>query len=57
MDSRTDLPKVGYATAMDWFLLMSFFYCVAALLECAAVHYFTKASTGVCRSRALEKSA
>jgi len=42
LDSRTDLPKVKYATALDWFLLMSFFYCIATLLEFAGVHYFTK---------------
>jgi len=47
LDSRTDLPKVRYATALDWFLLMSFFYCIATLLEFAGVHYFTKASTGL----------
>lgn len=44
LDSRTDLPKVRYATALDWFLLMSFFYCIATLLEFAGVHYFTKVS-------------
>lgn len=42
LDSRTDLPKVRYATALDWFLFMSFFYCIATLLEFAGVHYFTK---------------
>lgn len=42
LDSRTDLPKVRYATALDWFLLMSFLYCIATLLEFAGVHYFTK---------------
>lgn len=42
LDSRTDLPKVKYATALDWFLLMSFFYTIATLLEFAGVHYFTK---------------
>ncbi|XP_043067116.2 gamma-aminobutyric acid receptor alpha-like [Drosophila bipectinata] len=42
LDSRTDLPKVKYATALDWFLLMSFLYCIATLLEFAGVHYFTK---------------
>ncbi|GLH14021.1 Gamma-aminobutyric acid receptor subunit beta-like, partial [Gryllus bimaculatus] len=46
LDSRTDLPKVRYATALDWFLLMSFFYCIATLLEFAAVHYFTKVGSG-----------
>ncbi|KAJ8675811.1 hypothetical protein QAD02_011597, partial [Eretmocerus hayati] len=42
LDSRKDLPKVKYATALDWFLLMSFGYCIATLLEFAGVHYFTK---------------
>ncbi|KAF4530698.1 hypothetical protein B566_EDAN004937 [Ephemera danica] len=42
LDSRKDLPKVRYATALDWFLLMSFGYCIATLLEFAGVHYFTK---------------
>lgn len=46
LDSRTDLPKVRYATALDWFLLMSFFYCIATLLEFAGVHYFTKTGSG-----------
>lgn len=46
LDSRTDLPKVKYATALDWFLLMSFFYCIATLLEFAGVHYFTKVGSG-----------
>lgn len=46
LDSRTDLPKVRYATALDWFLLMSFFYCIATLLEFAGVHFFTKLGSG-----------
>ena len=46
LDCRTDLPKVKYATALDWFLLMSFFYCIATLLEFAGVHYFTKVGSG-----------
>lgn len=46
LDSRTDLPKVRYATALDWFLLMSFLYCIATLLEFAGVHYFTKVLSG-----------
>ena len=42
LDSRTSLPKVHYATGLDWFLVCSFAYCIATLLEFAAVHYFTK---------------
>ncbi|XP_052120175.1 gamma-aminobutyric acid receptor alpha-like isoform X2 [Frankliniella occidentalis] len=46
LDSRKDLPKVRHATALDWFLLMSFLYCIATLLQFAAVHYFTKVGSG-----------
>ncbi|XP_033217149.1 gamma-aminobutyric acid receptor alpha-like [Belonocnema kinseyi] len=46
LDARTDLPKVKYATALDWFLLACFFYCIATLLEFAGVHYFTKVGSG-----------
>ena len=42
MDSRSDLPKVHYATALDWFIICSFLYCMASILEFAGVHYFTK---------------
>ena len=42
LDSRTGLPKVHYATALDWFIVCSFLYCMASLLEFAGVHYFTK---------------
>ena len=42
LDSRRDLPKVHYATALDWFIICSFGYCIATLLEFAGVHYFTK---------------
>ena len=42
LDSRTDLPKVHYATALDWFIICCFGYCIATLLEFAGVHYFTK---------------
>ncbi|XP_064109810.1 gamma-aminobutyric acid receptor subunit alpha-2-like [Macrobrachium nipponense] len=46
LDSRTDLPKVHYATALDWFILMSFGYCIATLLQFACVHFFTKVGSG-----------
>ncbi|XP_065580667.1 gamma-aminobutyric acid receptor alpha-like isoform X2 [Artemia franciscana] len=46
VDSRTNLPKVHYATALDWYLLMSFGYCMCTLLECAGVHFFTKIGGG-----------
>ncbi|XP_059080486.1 uncharacterized protein LOC131878512 [Tigriopus californicus] len=46
LESRTSLPKTHYATALDWFIICSFGYCVATLLEFAAVHYFTKVGSG-----------
>jgi hypothetical protein len=42
LDSRTGLPKVHYATALDWFIICSFLYCMFSLLAFAGVHYFTK---------------
>ncbi|XP_014680769.1 PREDICTED: gamma-aminobutyric acid receptor alpha-like [Priapulus caudatus] len=45
-DSRTDLPKVSYATSLDWFLVMCFMFVIATLLEYAGVHYFTKVGSG-----------
>ena len=39
------LNKVRYATALDWFIICSFSYCMATLLEFAGVHYFTKVNS------------
>ncbi|XP_023215415.1 gamma-aminobutyric acid receptor alpha-like [Centruroides sculpturatus] len=46
LDTRTDLPKVPYPTALDWFVIMSFMFVIATLLEFAGVHYFTKVGSG-----------
>ena len=46
MDTRDDLPKVPYATALDWFVIMCFCFVTGTLLEFAGVHYFTKLGTG-----------
>ncbi|DAA28696.1 TPA: gamma-aminobutyric acid receptor subunit alpha-4 [Bos taurus] len=35
------LPKVSYATAMDWFIAVCFAFVFSALIEFAAVNYFT----------------
>uniref|UniRef100_A0A1I8HU03 Neur_chan_LBD domain-containing protein n=1 Tax=Macrostomum lignano TaxID=282301 RepID=A0A1I8HU03_9PLAT len=43
LTGRMGLPKVPYATAMDIFLLICFFFVFSALLEYAGVNYFTKA--------------
>jgi gamma-aminobutyric acid receptor subunit alpha len=44
MDSRQNLPKVAYATALDWFVVMCFVFIIASMFEFAGVHYFTKVS-------------
>lgn len=49
LDSRDDLPKVSYATALDWFILMCYGFVIASLLEFAGVHYFTKIGSGEVR--------
>ena len=46
MDTRTDLPKVPYATALDMFVIMCFVFVTASMLEFASVHYFTKIGSG-----------
>ena len=46
MDTRTDLPKVHYATALDWFVIMCFGFVIGTLLQFASVHYFTKIGSG-----------
>ncbi|XP_022664708.1 gamma-aminobutyric acid receptor alpha-like isoform X1 [Varroa destructor] len=46
LDTRTDLPKVPYPTALDWFVIMCFTYVICSLLEFAGVHYFTKVGSG-----------
>ena len=46
LDTRTDLPRVSYATALDWFTIMCFLFVVFTLLEFAGVHYFTKIGSG-----------
>lgn len=46
LDSRSDLPRVSYATALDWYTVMCFLFVVFTLLEFAGVHYFTKVGAG-----------
>ena len=41
ISARHSLPKVSYATAMDWFIAVCFAVVFSALIEIAAVNYFT----------------
>lgn len=43
ISARHSLPKVSYATAMDWFIAVCFAFVFSALIEFAAVNYFTDA--------------
>uniref|UniRef100_A0A8C4X175 Gamma-aminobutyric acid type A receptor subunit alpha6b n=1 Tax=Eptatretus burgeri TaxID=7764 RepID=A0A8C4X175_EPTBU len=53
ISARHSLPKVSYATAMDWFIAVCFAFVFAALIEFAAVNYFTNLQT----QRAKKKGA
>lgn len=53
ISARHSLPKVSYATAMDWFIAVCFTFVFSALIEFAAVNYFTYAQI----ERAKMKSA
>uniref|UniRef100_A0A803SMM9 Gamma-aminobutyric acid type A receptor subunit alpha3 n=1 Tax=Anolis carolinensis TaxID=28377 RepID=A0A803SMM9_ANOCA len=44
ISARNSLPKVAYATAMDWFMAVCYAFVFSALIEFAAVNYFTKRS-------------
>ncbi|XP_076850237.1 gamma-aminobutyric acid receptor subunit alpha-6a isoform X2 [Brachyhypopomus gauderio] len=41
LSARSSLPKVSYATAMDWFIAICFAFVASALVEFAAVNYST----------------
>ncbi|XP_017689364.1 PREDICTED: gamma-aminobutyric acid receptor subunit alpha-6 isoform X2 [Lepidothrix coronata] len=53
ISARHSLPKVSYATAMDWFIAVCFAFVFSALIEFAAVNYFTNLQA----QRALRKAA
>ncbi|XP_056396533.1 gamma-aminobutyric acid receptor subunit alpha-5 isoform X2 [Hyla sarda] len=42
ISARNSLPKVAYATAMDWFMAVCYAFVFSALIEFATVNYFTK---------------
>uniref|UniRef100_A0A1I8HG99 Neur_chan_LBD domain-containing protein n=1 Tax=Macrostomum lignano TaxID=282301 RepID=A0A1I8HG99_9PLAT len=46
MDCRSDLPRVGYSTALDWYVALCFTFVLSTLLQFAVVHHFTKHGTG-----------
>ncbi|KAG8225043.1 hypothetical protein J437_LFUL000021 [Ladona fulva] len=46
LEARTDLPKVPYPTALDFFVFLSFAFIFATIIQFAVVHYFTKYGSG-----------
>ncbi|XP_059487386.1 gamma-aminobutyric acid receptor alpha-like isoform X2 [Neocloeon triangulifer] len=46
LEARTDLPKVAYPTALDFFVFLSFAFIFATIIQFAVVHYFTKYGSG-----------
>ncbi|XP_075213761.1 gamma-aminobutyric acid receptor alpha-like [Lycorma delicatula] len=48
LEARTDLPKVPYPTALDFFVFLSFGFIFATIIQFALVHYFTKYGSGEC---------
>jgi gamma-aminobutyric acid receptor subunit alpha len=56
LEARTDLPKVSYPTALDFFVFLSFAFIFATILQFAIVHYFTKYGSGECYFNFLEDS-
>uniref|UniRef100_A0A8C9G4D2 Neurotransmitter-gated ion-channel transmembrane domain-containing protein n=1 Tax=Pavo cristatus TaxID=9049 RepID=A0A8C9G4D2_PAVCR len=55
ISARNSLPKVAYATAMDWFIAVCYAFVFSALIEFATVNYFTKRSWAWDGKKALEK--
>ncbi|XP_028840769.1 gamma-aminobutyric acid receptor subunit alpha-6 isoform X2 [Denticeps clupeoides] len=53
ISARHSLPKVSYATAMDWFIAVCFAFVFSALIEFAAVNYFSTLQA----NRELQKAA
>ena len=53
ISARHSLPKVSYATAMDWFIAVCFAFVFSALIEFAAVNYFTNLQTHKAKRKAL----
>lgn len=53
ISARHSLPKVSYATAMDWFIAVCFAFVFSALIEFAAVNYFSTLQA----NRELKKAA
>ncbi|XP_038596233.1 gamma-aminobutyric acid receptor subunit alpha-6 [Tachyglossus aculeatus] len=57
ISARHSLPKVSYATAMDWFIAVCFAFVFSALIEFAAVNYFTNLHVQRAKRKAAKAAA
>ncbi|XP_031754593.1 gamma-aminobutyric acid receptor subunit alpha-6 [Xenopus tropicalis] len=57
ISARHSFPKVSYATAMDWFIAVCFAFVFSALIEFAAVNYFTNLQIQKTMMKAAKKAA
>ncbi|XP_060741727.1 gamma-aminobutyric acid receptor subunit alpha-4 [Tachysurus vachellii] len=57
ISARHSLPKVSYATAMDWFIAVCFAFVFSALIEFAAVNYFTNVQAERAKKKAAKNAA
>lgn len=55
-DSKQDLPKVTYATALDIYMVLCYAFVLLTIVEFSLVHAFTKFNTGDPELRYLEKA-
>lgn len=46
LETRNDLPKVSYMTALDYFVAITFAFIFATIVQFAVVHHFTKVGSG-----------
>lgn len=46
LESRSDLPRVSYTTALDIYIAMAFVFVLATMVQFAAVHNYTKHGYG-----------
>ena len=55
LDSRSDLPRVTYPTALDNYILLCYAFLFLCIVEFAMVHSFTKFNTGDPEMRMYER--
>ncbi|KAG8225047.1 hypothetical protein J437_LFUL000025 [Ladona fulva] len=52
---RSQMPKVSYATALDWFVILCFSFVFAVMVEYAAINFIDKLRTDLKRKKEEQK--